>query len=107
MTATTHPTIAGIGIEPRSPAAESPVRLVLRRFRRHRLAMLSVFAVAVLFALSLFAAQVTPFAPNTLSVGDYLLSPGTVDTKTGLTHFLGTDHIGRDTYTRLVYAGRI
>jgi peptide/nickel transport system permease protein len=80
---------------------------VLRRFSRHRLAMVSVFVIAVLFALSLFAAQVTPFLPNTIAVGDYLLSPGTVDADTGLTHYLGTDHIGRDTYTRLVYAGRI
>jgi len=94
-------------VEPRAPAAESPARVVLRRFRRHRLAMLSVFVLAALFALSLFAAQVTPFTPNALAVGDYLLSPGTVDAESGLTHYLGTDHIGRDTYTRLVYAGRI
>jgi peptide/nickel transport system permease protein len=107
MSATTHPTLGTLGTKASERAAESPARVVARRFMRHRLAMVSVFVIAALFALSLFAAQVTPYSPNALAVGDYLLRPGTVDDKTGLTHYLGTDHIGRDTYTRLVYAGRI
>lgn len=40
-------------------------------------------------------------------MGDYFLAPGTVDARTGQTHYLGTDNIGRDYFSRLVYAGRI
>jgi peptide/nickel transport system permease protein len=89
------------------PVEQSPLRLVLRRFSRHRLAMLSVFVVAAVFVVSLLARQIAPFLPNTLAVGHYFLAPGAVDAKTGHTHYLGTDHIGRDYFSRLVYAGRI
>ena len=105
MTATTN--VAALAAEPHAPASESPARVVLRRFRRHRLAMISIFVMLVLFLTSVFARQLTPFEPNALAVGDFLLAPGTVDAKTGLVHWLGTDNIGRDTFTRLVYAGRI
>ncbi len=94
-------------VEPPPPAPQSPAPPLLRPLPPPPPPLLSVFVLAALFALSLFAAQVTPFTPNALAVGDYLLSPGTVDAESGLTHYLGTDHIGRDTYTRLVYAGRI
>ncbi len=105
MTVTTD--VAVLSTETRLVASESPARLVLRRFSRHRLAMLSIFAIAAIFLLSLFARQVTVFQPNALAVGDFLLAPGTVDEASGKVHVLGTDNIGRDTFTRLVYAGRI
>jgi peptide/nickel transport system permease protein len=104
---TATPFVAELAAEPRPVASESPARIVLRRFRRHRLAMVSIVVMAVLFLMSLFARQITPFAPSALAVGDFLLSPGTVDEATGKVHLLGTDNIGRDTFTRLVYAGRI
>jgi peptide/nickel transport system permease protein len=99
--------VAPLLLEARPAPPESPGRIVVRRFLRHRLAMVSVIIIAALFALSLLAQQVTNFAPSALAVGNYLLPPGTVDAKTGKIHLLGTDNIGRDTFTRLVYAGRI
>lgn len=99
--------VAALSAEPQTRAEESPGRIVLRRFMRHKLAMASVFIISAIFIISLFAAQVSPFLPNVLSVGDYFLAPGTVDAETGLNHYLGTDHIGRDYFSRLVYAGRI
>jgi peptide/nickel transport system permease protein len=104
---TAVPAVSALGAEALRRAEESPWRIVLRRFRRHRLAMASVFIISAIFVISLFAAEISPFAPNTLAVGDYFLGPGTVDAKTGLTHYLGTDNIGRDYFSRLVYAGRI
>jgi peptide/nickel transport system permease protein len=104
---TAIPRVAALNAEPRARAEESPWRIVLRRFRRHRLAMASVFVIAAIFVISLFAAQLSPFSPNVLAVGDYFLAPGTVDEPTGLVHYLGTDNIGRDYFSRLVYAGRI
>jgi peptide/nickel transport system permease protein len=104
---TALPRVVALSAEPQARAEEGPWRLVLRRFRRHRLAMVSVFVIAAIFVISLLAAQISPFSPNLLSVGDYFLGFGSVDAKTGLTHYLGTDHIGRDYFSRLVYAGRI
>jgi len=40
-------------------------------------------------------------------VGNYFLPAGSVEETTGRVHYLGTDHIGRDYFSRIVYAGRI
>jgi peptide/nickel transport system permease protein len=40
-------------------------------------------------------------------VKDYFLRFGSVDEATGRVHYLGTDNIGRDYFTRIIYAGRI
>ncbi|MGH2521801.1 MAG: ABC transporter permease, partial [Anaerolineales bacterium] len=106
MTASTK--VASLPLaEPITAPEESPWRIVLRRFRRHRMAMVSVGIILAAFALSLLAQQLASFTPNELVVGNYFLSPGSVEAKTGRTHYLGTDNIGRDYFSRLVYAGRI
>jgi peptide/nickel transport system permease protein len=69
--------------------------------------MFSLGVMVVIFAISLFAKQVSPFTPDQLQVGNYFVPFGTVDEKTGSLHLLGTDHIGRDYFSRVVYAGRI
>ncbi len=86
---------------------ENPVKIVVRRFLRHRMATLSVFVIFGFFILSLFAGNIAQFKPQELAVGKYFVPFGTVDTKTGRTHYFGTDNIGRDYFSRLVYAGRI
>jgi peptide/nickel transport system permease protein len=106
MTATTTAAIP-LSADALTTPEEKPWQITVRRFRRHRMAMLSVGIVAVIFLVSLFARQLTSFGPSDLAVGHYFLSFGTADEPTGRIHYLGTDNIGRDYFTRLVYAGRI
>src|SRR3990172_47233 len=105
MTPTTD--IASLAADAITTPEESPGPILLRRFSRHRLAMLSLCILAVIFVISLFARQLAPFPPHELAVGNYFLPAGAVDDETGRTHYLGTDNIGRDYFSRLVYAGRI
>jgi peptide/nickel transport system permease protein len=86
---------------------ESPLTLVFRRFRRHRLAMISSAIMVFIFLVSLFAQSLAPFKPDDLSVSNRFASPGAVDQDNGKIHFFGTDNIGRDYFSRLLYAGRI
>lgn len=86
---------------------EKPIMIVFRRFRRHKLAMASAAVMALIFLVSIFAKQISPFSPTDITVGNYFLSPGAVEEKTGRVHYLGTDNIGRDYLSRLIYAGRI
>jgi len=86
---------------------QRPWQVVLRRFRRHKLAMISVGVMLLIFLISILAKQISPFVPSELSVGKYFIPAGSVDEKTGRVYYLGTDHIGRDYFSRLVYAGRI
>ncbi len=81
--------------------ARSQWRVVGRRFRRHRLAMAGAI-VLLLLALCCFGANV--IAPYPQNQQDLLLGavgPGTDG------HLLGTDALGRDFLSELLYAGRI
>ena len=40
-------------------------------------------------------------------MGNYFLPFGSVEESTGRMHYLGTDNIGRDYFSRIIYAGRI
>ena len=85
---------------------ETPFQLVFRRFRRHRLAMIAFFVMAAIFTVSILAPVIAPFKPSDLAVGNYFVPFGTRDAD-GRTHWLGTDNIGRDYFSRILYAGRI
>ena len=82
------------------PAAQSPTRLVWRRFRRHRLALLGFVVIAILAILAIFAPVVSGYDPNR---GNFLQ----VDQSPSFTHLLGTDGNGRDTWSRMVFGARI
>jgi peptide/nickel transport system permease protein len=88
-------------------AEDSPTALVLRRFRRHRLAMASVFAMAFILLLAASAPALAPFKPERLSVPEAFRGPLTRDPKTQQPYVLGTDNLGRDYFSRLLYGGRI
>ena len=70
------------------------------RFRRNRFAMAGAFVVAGLFLLSFLAPFITPCDPNTIDAYHVLLPPST-------SHWMGTDELGRDVFTRIIYGARI
>ncbi|NTU77822.1 MAG: ABC transporter permease [Chloroflexales bacterium] len=79
---------------------ESPWRLVVRRFLRHRLAVFSLIVLLVIIGMTIAAPIVTWHDPN-FQVLDLKDQPPSAD------HIMGTDYIGRDIYARVVYAGRV
>ncbi len=85
----------------------SPFQIVLRRFVRHRLAMVSMAVMVLIFTVTILAPYITSFKVDELNVNNYFVPFGTVDEATGRVHYLGTDNIGRDYFSRLIYAGRI
>jgi peptide/nickel transport system permease protein len=85
----------------------TPFQIVMHRFRRHRLAMVSLFVMAGIFLITILAPLIAPFEIHELSVNKYFVEWGTVDQETGRVHYMGTDNIGRDYFSRLIYAGRI
>jgi len=85
----------------------TPFQIVMHRFRRHRLAMISLFVMIGIFIITILAPVIAPFKIQELSVNKYFVDWGTVDQATGRVHYMGTDNIGRDYFSRLIYAGRI
>jgi peptide/nickel transport system permease protein len=74
--------------------------LVRRRFFRHKAALIGLTAFAVITLVSAFASVIAPYNPDTPDVVHRYADPS-------LQHWLGTDDLGRDQLTRLMYAGRV
>ena len=99
--------VASLSAEAVTIEERSPLQIVLTRFRRHRLAMISLVVMIVILIITILAPVIAPFEVQELSVSKYFVPWGTVDEETGRTHYMGTDQIGRDYFSRLIYAGRI
>jgi peptide/nickel transport system permease protein len=84
----------------RTPVARSPGRMALRRFFRHRLAMLGLAILAVVALLSILAPLIAPTDPFKVDLAFFRKPPGPG-------HPLGTDSAGRDVLSRLLYAGQV
>jgi peptide/nickel transport system permease protein len=78
----------------------SPTRAAIRRFLRHRLAIVGVFLVIAILLLAILAPFLTPYGPNRI---DFVIGarqpPSSI-------HVLGTDVVGRDIWARVLYGGR-
>lgn len=89
------------------PVEQSQLRLILRRFARHRLAVVSSAVLVFIFLLALAVRSLVPYDATEIEVGNSFAAPFTVSPKDGRTHYLGTDHLGRDYWSRILYAARI
>lgn len=88
--------ITADGGAPRRPSAG-----VWRRLKRNRLAVAGLVVLGFTVAAALLA-PVLPLAdPAATSPADRLLPPLSPD------HLLGTDHLGRDILSRLIWGGRV
>ena len=80
-------------------AIETYMQTVMRRFRAHHLAKISLVILVVVGLAALFAPVVAPYDPDAI-VGTFSGAPCKE-------FILGTDQIGRDVFSRLLYATRI
>lgn len=67
--------------------------------KRHPLAMSGLIVVLLMLLLSLTAPLLTPYEPGFQDLANRLARPSSL-------HWLGTDELGRDIFTRLLFGGR-
>lgn len=72
---------------------------IAKRFARHKLAVASLFVLILIIGAALLAPVIAPYSPSK-PTGSFSASPSRE-------HWLGTDQIGRDMLSRLLYATRI
>ena len=72
----------------------------LRFIRRQPLLCLGLFLVGGVTLAAIFAPFISPHSPSSMDL-DAILAPPSA------THWLGTDGLGRDIFTRLLYGGRV
>lgn len=74
--------------------------LALRRFLRHRPAVIGLAILAAIGILAIAAPVLAPYPPTTIDNAAFQAGPSR-------THALGTDSVGRDVLSRLIYAARV
>jgi len=76
------------------------MRQFWRTFRRNQLAVGGGFVVAVLVLFAIFAPAIAPWDPNRPDTKRVFAPPS-------LSHWFGTDQLGRDVLSRVLYGSRI
>lgn len=82
---------------------ESFSSLVWRRFKKHRLAVISLGVLFVFALLSLLA----PYIESFLGVSHQKANLSMADLPASYPHILGTNELGQDVFARLIFGGRI
>ncbi|MDR1194684.1 MAG: ABC transporter permease [Peptococcaceae bacterium] len=77
------------------------------RFRYNKAALFSLIVLIVIFLMMLFAEQVTAYRPTQGDLYARLAPPSFAATEKGPAHIMGTDQLGQDVYSRLLYGGRV
>jgi peptide/nickel transport system permease protein len=73
---------------------------VLNEIIKHKIGFASLIIISILVILALFAPYLSPYDPFEINVNKILLPPS-------FEHPLGTDLLGRDVLSRMIYASRI
>jgi len=79
---------------------ESWFVIVGRRFIRHKLAVVGMVIILIFILTAIFANVLAPFDPYKQNLAPSYSNPSAE-------HLLGTDELGRDVFSRLLYAARI
>lgn len=94
MTAATLPTTAAV-----AASEENPWARAWRRLRRRKGAMVGLAIVAVFIVVAVFAPLIAPYDPIATSWSAVRKAPSWA-------HWLGTDEVGRDILSRIIFGAR-
>ena len=72
----------------------------INKIIRNRLALFGLIIVMTLFAIAVFAPLISPYNYKNINVQNILMPPSS-------THFFGTDDLGRDVCSRMIWGARI
>src|SRR5262249_40689492 len=84
-----------VSVPPRSPTLA-----LLRAVARHRLATVGFGVICLLLLVAIFAPLIAPYGADEQDLYAVLAPPS-------MAHWLGTDNLGRDLLSRLIYGSRV
>ncbi len=90
--------ILGAGDPARPP--RTPMQIAMGRLRKSPLAIGGIIVLTIIVAAALFAPVLTDYGQNEIDLFS-------INAKPSSDHLLGTDGLGRDVLTRLLYGGRL
>lgn len=78
----------------------SPTAIVFRRLKKNKLAITGMYILITLVLIAILGPIISPYKMETIDLYNINAAPN-------MQHILGTDSVGRDVLTRIMYAGRI
>ena len=81
-------------------AGRTQWQVTWRRFRRHKAAVGGLFLLVILYASAILAPVIAPEDPRAVHLDQINQGPS-------LRHLMGTDALGRDELSRVLYGGRV
>ena len=82
----------------RAPS-RSPSAILIGKLFRRKLVLAGAAILLIVTLLALFAPWITPYGPMAMKISDRMQSPR-------LAHWFGTDELGRDVFSRVVFGAR-
>jgi len=101
---TPTPEAVGQAMGPAAGAAPPPLSLkvdVWRRFRKNKLAMVGLALIVLLVLVAVFAEVIAPYDPEDIP------RPVSAREPPSMEHLFGTDAVGRDLFSRVVFGARV
>jgi len=86
-------------IEPRR-MSQVGFKAIVRALLKHKLSRVGLVIIILLFSMAIFAPLLAPYNPNEQDLYHVLQGPSKK-------HWLGTDNVGRDLLSRVIYGARI
>jgi peptide/nickel transport system permease protein len=93
-------TLPSLSERPKSPREESLFLFFWSRFRKHKMALIGGAVALVIVFLVTFASLISTYDPMTQDLLNRFKPPSAE-------HWMGTDDLGRDMFSRVLYGGRI
>ena len=89
-----------VDLAPKYRKEQTMAQMIWRSYLRHKPAMIGTVIVLIFALTAIFARYLTPFDPEKTELTNMLQPPSAE-------HLMGTDELGRDLLTRLLYGGRV
>jgi peptide/nickel transport system permease protein len=89
-----------VDLAPQYREEQTMTQMIWRSYRRHRPAMVGTVIVLIFALTAILAPYLTPYDPEKIELTTMLQPPSSE-------HLMGTDELGRDLLTRLLYGGRV
>jgi peptide/nickel transport system permease protein len=89
-----------LDLAPKYREQQTMSQLIWRSYRRHKPAMVGTVIILIFALAAIFAPYISPWDPEKTNL-DAMLQPPSAQ------HLMGTDELGRDLLTRILYGGRV
>ncbi|MCF2946871.1 ABC transporter permease subunit [Paraglaciecola aquimarina] len=84
----------------------SPLHFTWLEFKQNHIAVVGLYCLLFFVVITVFCPILAPFDPTLQSAGDLLIPPAWYSNG-GISHLLGTDALGRDILSRVIYGCRM